>query len=92
MAVVVAVVLGAGFGISLVSGLLEVQRIARPGELAGLTAVYYSLTYVGFLLPVVLAALVGVASYPVLLVIVAVVAVGCLAVVVTGGRRSVAEV
>jgi MFS family permease len=92
VAVAAAVVLGAGFGISLVSGLLEVQRIAEPGQLAGLTAVYYSLTYVGFLLPVVLAALVGVASYPLLLVVVAAVAVGCLAVVATGGRSSVAQV
>jgi hypothetical protein len=92
VAVLTSAVLGAGYGILLVSGLLEVQRIAEPGQLAGLTAVYYSLTYVGFLLPVVLAALVGVASYPLLLVVVAAVAVGCLAVVATGGRSSVAQV
>jgi hypothetical protein len=91
LAVAVSVVLGAGFGISLVSGLLEVQRIATPGQLGGLTAVYYCLTYVGFLLPVVLAALVGVASYAVLLVTVAAVVVGCLAVVVGGGRRFATE-
>ena len=41
-------VLGAGYGCCLVAGLLEVQRIAGPDELAGLTAVFYALTYVGF--------------------------------------------
>ncbi len=34
---VVSTVLGAGFGIGLVSGLLEVQRIAPPADLAKLT-------------------------------------------------------
>jgi hypothetical protein len=62
-----AVVLGAGYGCSLVAGLLQVQRIALPGELAGLTAVYYALTYLGFAAPVVLAGLAHWTSYPVLL-------------------------
>ncbi|PYE12111.1 putative MFS family arabinose efflux permease [Williamsia limnetica] len=50
-----AVVLGAGYGIALVAGLSEVQRIAGPGDLAGLTAVYYALTYLGFAVPATLA-------------------------------------
>ena len=58
-----AATLGAGYGFCLVSGLLEVQRLARPGDLAGLTAIYYSLTYVGFAIPIVLAELVRIASY-----------------------------
>jgi hypothetical protein len=68
-AVVVAadVVLGVGYGLALVSGLLEVQRIAAPSELAGLSAVFYALTYVGFGVPVALAHLTGVAGYPTLL-------------------------
>lgn len=53
--VVAAVVLGAGYGLALVAGLSEVARIAGPGQLAGLTAVFYSLTYIGFFVPMVLA-------------------------------------
>lgn len=56
-ALVAAMVLGVGYGLALVAGLSEVQRIATPDDLAGLTAVYYSLTYVGFCVPVALAAL-----------------------------------
>lgn len=50
-----AVVLGTGYGLALVAGLSEVARIAGPGRLAGLTAVFYSLTYLGFFVPMVLA-------------------------------------
>ncbi|MEJ8279250.1 MFS transporter [Pseudonocardia spirodelae] len=82
-----AALLGAGYGFVLLSGLQEVQRIAAPEQLAGLTAVFYSLTYVGFVLPVVLAALTGAAGYPVLLAVVAGVEVLCLALVWVGARR-----
>lgn len=63
--------LGAGYGLGLISGLLETQRIAGPDDLAGLTAVFYALTYVGFALPLLLAWLHPVASYPVMLCAVA---------------------
>jgi predicted MFS family arabinose efflux permease len=82
LAVVIAVVMGVGYGISIVSGLIEVQRMAGPDDLAGMTGIYCSLTYVGFALPVLLAALAGVASYVALLAIVALV---CLACAVTAG-------
>jgi hypothetical protein len=49
--------LGAGYGLCLVSGLLEVQALAAPGELASLTAIFYALTYVGFAAPIVIAQL-----------------------------------
>jgi len=62
-----AVVLGVAFGIAVVSGLLELQRLARPEELAGLIGVFYALAYIGFLVPTLLAVLAGIASYPVLL-------------------------
>ncbi|WP_028933363.1 MFS transporter [Pseudonocardia spinosispora] len=62
-----AIVLGAAYGIAVVSGLLELQRMSRPDELAGLTGIYYALAYVGFLVPSVLQLLNAVASYPVLL-------------------------
>ncbi len=77
LAVVAAGVLGLSYGVCLVSGLVEVQRMAGPDDLAGLTGIYYSLTYVGFALPVVLAALTAVASYAVLLGALAVVCLGC---------------
>lgn len=47
LAVPVALVLGAAYGIAVVSGLLEVQRRAQLDELRGLTGVCYSLAYVG---------------------------------------------
>lgn len=77
LAVPVALLLGAAYGVAVVSGLLEVQRIARPDELAGLTGVYYALTYVGFLFPAVLAAFARWFSYPEMLGALAVLAAGC---------------
>ena len=65
---VVAVLLGAAYGIAVVSGLLEIQRIATPDDLAGLTGVFYALAYVGFLLPTLLAELTRWFSYPAMLV------------------------
>ena len=65
--------LGSGYGLCLVSGLLEVQRIAGPGELAGLTAVFYALTYLGFAAPIAIASIhtSSGAGYPLLLLITA---------------------
>lgn len=71
LVLVAAAALGAGYGTCLVSGLLEVQRIASPDRLGGLTAVFYALTYVGFAAPVVLSAASALAGYPVLLVVAA---------------------
>ncbi|MCW0211832.1 MAG: hypothetical protein OJJ54_00570 [Pseudonocardia sp.] len=78
-----AIVLGAAYGIAVVSGLLELQRLARPDELAGLTGVYYALAYVGFLVPSLLAVLSGFAGYPVLL--------GCLVLLALGGTAVIAR-
>ena len=86
LAVPASLVLGCGYGLCLVAGLLEVQRMAEPRHLAGLTAVYYCLTYVGFLFPVLLAALVGLVGYPPLLVGLAVLAALSLAAVTINGR------
>ncbi len=55
MALLAAAVLGGGYGMAMVSGLQEVQRIAGPKDLAGLTAVFYSVTYLGFAVPALLA-------------------------------------
>ncbi|SDG71955.1 MFS transporter [Klenkia brasiliensis] len=74
-----ALLLGAGYGCCLVAGLLETQRVAAPHELAGLTGVFYALTYLGFAAPLVLAALTAVAPYPVLLLVLAALAAATLA-------------
>ncbi|WP_133753245.1 MFS transporter [Naumannella halotolerans] len=56
-AVAAAALLGAAYGLLLVGGLREIQRIAGPNDLAGLTAVFYSLTYLGFFIPMILSAI-----------------------------------
>jgi hypothetical protein len=66
-----AALFGCGYGLCLVSGLLETQRLATPDDLASLTAIYYALTYVGFAAPIVLAELEHVAAAPLLLVLTA---------------------
>ncbi|MCA1223204.1 MFS transporter [Streptomyces sp. 8L] len=91
LALVAAAVLGAGYGVAVVTGLLQVQRIASADDLAGLTGVYYALAYAGFLLPTVLALVSAWVPYPVLLTVVTLIAAGCLAVVATGARGRRAE-
>ncbi|WP_454729330.1 MFS transporter [Cellulosimicrobium protaetiae] len=85
-ALVAAMVLGAGYGLALVAGLSEVQRIATPDDLAGLTAVYYSLTYVGFCVPVALAALSVRWTYAQMFLGGLVIAAVCLAIVASAWR------
>ncbi len=60
---IAAMVLGLGYGTVLVTGLTRVQMIAPPRDLAGLTGIFYALTYVGFLFPTVIAALLPVMEY-----------------------------
>jgi MFS family permease len=52
---VAALVLGAGYGCCLVCGLTEVQALARPDNLARLTAIFQAVAYLGFAVPYVLA-------------------------------------
>jgi MFS family permease len=84
LAVPIALLLGAAYGICLVSGLREVQKMAGPDDLAGLTGIYCSLTYAGFLLPVLLAAMASTASYAVLLAVLAFVCLACCLAVARG--------
>ena len=80
-ALIAAAVLGCGYGMALVSGLQEEQRIAGPDDLAGLTAVFYSLTYLGFAVPAILSAITqqwpGVVTYPMIFTFGAVMAALC---------------
>lgn len=64
-----AIVLGSAYGLLLVAGLLEVQRLAPPRALAALTATFYVFTYLGFAAPYLLAVAANAAGYGVLLVI-----------------------
>lgn len=85
--VLAAAVLGCAYGLLMVSGLQEAQRIAGPDDLAGIIAVYYSISYLGFFVPTIFGALSRRLSYPALLGGGAVVALGCLVVVLLSWRR-----
>jgi MFS family permease len=62
-----ALLLGASYGLCLIAGLLEVQRLAPQQSLAQLTGIYYSIAYVGFGTPYLLALASVVVGYPLLL-------------------------
>lgn len=82
------VVIGVGIGFALVSSLLEVQRIAGPRDLAGLTGVFYAAAYAGFLAPAVIAAVASVVALPVIIaVIVALGLVSWVSVLVSSRRH-----
>lgn len=63
------IMLGVAYGLCLVDGLVEVQRIAEPSTLGALTASYYAITYLGFAAPYLLTALSPLTSPAVLLTI-----------------------
>jgi hypothetical protein len=82
-----AIVLGCAYGLCLIAGLVEVQRLAGDDGLAGLTAAYYALTYLGFAAPYLLALAAHLAGYPVLLLITAGLALSTAAVVARGSAE-----
>ncbi len=79
LVVAAAIVLGAGYGCCQVCGFVEVQRIAAPHDLAGLTAAYQAVSYLGFAAPFVLAATERAVPASVLLLLVAALAACTLA-------------
>ncbi len=81
LAVGVAALLGIAYGICIVAGLVEVQAMADPHSLAGLTGIYYSLTYLGFALPVVLAEFAHLVPYQYLLIALTAICLACAVVV-----------
>ncbi|HXD71030.1 MAG TPA: MFS transporter [Gaiellales bacterium] len=76
-----AIVLGCAYGLCLVAGLVEVQRIASGHDLARLTAVFYAFTYIGFAAPYLLALGAQVAGYALLFGITAALALATAALV-----------
>ena len=53
----VAPVLGVGYGVCMTSGLRNVEILAKPETRGGMTGLYYVLTYIGFAVPYILAQL-----------------------------------
>jgi hypothetical protein len=76
-----AIVLGCAYGMCLVAGLVEVQRLAGSNGAAGLTAIYYALTYLGFAAPYLIVLGTHLASYTVLLAVAALLALGTAALI-----------
>lgn len=79
LVIIASLVLGAGYGGCQVYGLIEVQRLARPEHLAGLTATYQAISYVGLTASYPLAAIGTVVPAGIVLLGVAVLALGTLA-------------
>ena len=71
LAVPSAVVLGAGGGLALASGLARLPTVASAGRLGSVSAAFYACAYVGFGVPLLLAALATVAHVAVWLTILA---------------------
>lgn len=104
MSLVAATVLGCGYGMAMIAGLLEVQRIASAygaahpsgrSDLAGLTAVFYGVTYIGFAVPAVLswvAQTFDTVTYTGMFGFGAIAALICLTIVLVGNRRHPSEV
>ena len=70
---------GCGYGVLMVFGLGEVQRLAPAEDLAGMTAVFQAFSYLGFAAPYLLSSLKSVATPSVLLLGVAGLAAATLA-------------
>src|SRR3954447_13946465 len=79
----IAVPLGMGYGLILVGGLRETERLARPDERAATIAVFLALTYAGFAVPYLVSALGGDAAA---LGSLAAVMAGCLALTFAASR------
>ena len=91
LAFVVALVLGIAYGILVVAGLIIVQSIAGPRELAGLTGIYYALCYSGFLSPTIFALLLPIFPYALSLTVTAGLCLLSLTLVSLEMRRTRAE-
>jgi MFS family permease len=55
LGVLTAIVLGGALGLGIVSGLSEIQRLSEPSDLARTTGLFYALSYIGFLAPMLIA-------------------------------------
>lgn len=83
MLAICAVVLGCAYGLLMVAGLVETQKLADPERIGQATALFLALTYLGFGLPFLLALVAPLATVAVLLGGVTVVALLAAVVVIT---------
>lgn len=92
LGLVAGAVLGAGYGygLTLAFGLTEVGRLAPPEHLARLTALLWTLAYLGMFAPYVITLLSGAVTVPLLLVAAAVLAALSCAAVPALDRRALA--
>ncbi|NNG38183.1 MFS transporter [Flexivirga sp. ID2601S] len=58
LVIVAGVVLGCGYGMTLVGGLTRIEHLTPASDLAMTNAVFYSLTYLGFFVPTIVSMLV----------------------------------
>ncbi|WP_257231553.1 hypothetical protein [Streptomyces sp. Rer75] len=91
VALLAAIVIGAGYGLCVAYGLTEVAALAPPHQLARLTSYFWTMAYLGFLAPYVITLFNGVFSPPAILTGAAVLAVVTLAAVTYRGTRHHAE-
>ena len=82
-----AALLGAGYGLCIISGLREVEHLAPAGELGSLVAIFYSLAYAGLAIPYLLALAAPHLGYPAALLLAAAAAAATFLVLVVQGRR-----
>ncbi|MDI3403677.1 MFS transporter [Streptomyces cavernicola] len=73
-----AVLLGAGYGLTLASGLREIERLAPSRDRTSAASLHQGVAHSGFLTPLLLAITAGSASYPALLAGLAAVGLLCL--------------
>ncbi|NLZ58893.1 MAG: MFS transporter [Corynebacterium sp.] len=86
-ALLVCVLLGLSYGLGMFMGLAETQKIASPTDLAGLTGIFYCLTYTGMIFPALLTRLSVFFTYPQMLGFGTLMAVLCLAIVTITSRK-----
>jgi MFS family permease len=79
--------LGAGYGLCIISGLREVEHLAAADELGSLVAIFYSLAYSGLAVPYILALAAPHLGYPAALLLAALAAALTLLLVWVQGRR-----
>lgn len=82
-----ALLLGAGYGLCIVSGLKEVEDLAPADELGSLVAIFYSLAYAGLAIPYLIALAAPSIGYPAAFVLAALAAALTLLLVRVQGRR-----
>lgn len=82
-----AVLLGAGYGLCILSGLHEVEHLAPARELGSLVAIFYSLAYAGLAIPYLVALAAPHYGHPTALLLAALAAALTLLLLAVQGRR-----